>query len=492
MSQHIPLRKVGTLCINAENAILTLNLDLSKITNTLASMLTNTKVEDEIDLIETWLKDISEATNFLHYQQRERRDVISWLASVTGLYNYLKLNQVNKKMENINSASSDLNKETQQIFHHITAMDANLIKLSQILRGHENALWNLDTILHKELTWRNAERTVSAVRELIETLPQHRVSPDAVLLFDFEKEWKILQDKVKSKGKELAVPSWHYALHSKTSYWTDRTKVLIAISIPIKDRHTTSYELYKIQPTPFLLNDRFYRALTQHQFIAVHAITQASIALTDEQINTFSTQVLDTRYYHGPVIENQGDQRECIEALWTNTSEIETWCHLIATNDKEYAHAINNSAVLWITNNITTITVQCPNQPTEIKQVIGSQILNINPSCTASSTRLTFRPTPNANEHIDVFLKTWHSPINKTTWGLQSWTLQQPPTIENKFEKINNLLQKKVNLIPTWIAITIACVALIITLLFIIWLYVKAKQQWKFNTPEIPETNNSD
>ena len=370
--------------------------------------------------------------------------------------------------------------------------DANLIKLSQILRGHEQALWNLDAILHKDLTWRNAERVVSAVRKLIEALPQHRLHPDAILLFDFEKEWLRLQSKVSRKGKMIAVPSWHYALHTHTSYWTDSNKVLLAISIPLTDNKANTYKLFQFQQVPFLINNRLYRALTQHDFIAVHDINQATIALTDAQIKTFSTQVADTRYYHGPVIENHGDQKECIEALWTtNTTEIETWCHLIATNDKEYAYAINNSAVLWITNSPLTITVQCPNRPTEIKQIQTSCIFEVKSGCKASSTRLTFRPTLESLDNEQIELKTWQQPTNSTTWALQAWSLQQPPVIQSKFNKIDQLLTQKVSLIPTWIAITIAAIALIVTLIFIIWLYIKAKQRWQISTSD-PVASNDD
>ena len=493
LKQHTPLRQVGTLCTNAETAILTFELNIADTLTHLESMRAKTNETQEKDLINSWVTDIKEATNFLTFTNRNKRDVISWIASIAGLYNQLSINKVKATLKDVKDASRALNDESQQIVHHIQTNDDNLVKLDQILRREEKALWNLESVLRKEKTWRNVERTVSAVRKLIELLPQHRLTPDAVLLFDIEKEWLRLRNKVRAEGKDLAMPSWHFLLHEQISFWTNREKILIATTIPIRDRQTNDYDLYKLIPTPFLINGRFYHALTEQEFIAVHASTQATLALSHEQINTFSTKVLDTRYYHGPIVENHGDQKECIEALWTaNHTVIEQWCHLIATQDKEHAQPINNTAVLWITNRLTTITVHCPNHPTRIKTISSTEILNIKPPCKASSKRLTFIPTPSETTFPNVIVKSWTTPTNTSTWNLGSWSLQQPPKISNNYNLVKRLLDSKHNLIPTWIALTLAIIAILALIIFILWLYIKAKQHWLTNSTPIESDDPSD
>ena len=88
---HIPLRQVGQLCPNTEMAILTLELNIEDTNSQLTTLLSNTMVVSEKELIETWQTDIKEASRFLAIDSRSKRDVISWLASITGLFNYLKI-----------------------------------------------------------------------------------------------------------------------------------------------------------------------------------------------------------------------------------------------------------------------------------------------------------------------------------------------------------------------------------------------------------------
>ena len=188
--------------------------------------------------------------------------------------------------------------------------------------------------------------------------------------------------------------------------------------VPIKDRQNSLYDLYKLLPTPILMHDRFYYPLIRYNFIAVHAVTQATLPLTQEQIDTFSTSILGTRYYHGPAIENHGNQKECIEALWTsNSTEIDTWCHLIATRNKEHAQPINTTAVLWITNKLIPVTVQCPNKPTSVRHINRTEIINVEANCKASSARLIFIPTPNIDTYFEIHLKNWTTDTT-TNWSL--------------------------------------------------------------------------
>ena len=488
----VPFQRVGELRINADTAILTLQLDISNILSTTTNLLNMTDDQKERDILHTWRSDLIEATRFLSFDNRNKRDLISWVASIAGLFNHFRINQVQNKINNVNEAGKVLNQETSQILHHVKVNEDNLRTLESMLHKDETALWKFNLLTKKKQTWQDAERVISATRKLVETLPQHKLTPDAIFLFDLEKEWKKLVLKAQKQGKEVAMPSWHYLLHVKTSYWTNKETILIALEVPIKDRKDTKYDLYILQPTPLLLSGKFFLAHTMHSFLAVHAHTQATLALSREQITAFTTKVLGTWFFHGPIIENHGDQKECIEALWsTNPKEVNDWCHLTATNNREYAQTINSTAVLWITDSPIQITTICTNTPTHVQNITRTTVVNIAPRCKASSARLTFLPTASETIHDQITLKRIISNSSQNNWGLTSWKLQQPPIIQDKFLEVQSLLTKKVNLIPVWVAVSIAVVALLIIIIFMIWLYFKAKRQWTL-TPNINIEKDND
>ena len=475
---HVPFQQVGHISPFAQTALLSFHIDVTNIKFALLNLLNSTTEPEERKIITGWQHTISEKLHFLSTTTRPRRSILTWIASITGLFNHLRINQVNSKIHNVKQASELLNSETEQIFHHIKATDANFENLASILRKDEKTLWQFDLLLRQEKQWRNAERAITAVSRIIDLLPQHKLAPDAFFIFDIEREWKRLQDKVQKRGKELAMPSWQYILHCHTSYWTDTNSILIAIEVPIKDREGSSYDLFQYHKSPFLIDNKLYRAQTWHEFLAVHAVTKATFALTRAQLNKFTTKVLDTWYFHGPIIENHGDQKECIEALWTAEQvEIENWCHLTATTNREHAQPINDTAALWITDKEITLTIQCTNKPTHVHTITNTQIINLDSQCKASSARLTFIPTQITSNQSEIILKSFNLTFSGYhNWGVTSWNLQQPTIISNRFAEIHEALNSKVHLIPVWIAVTLAIIAIIIVILFILWLYIKAKQ----------------
>ena len=463
------------------------------MTNTLYrlnKLLHESENDEHIELIQNWQTDIREATKFLRLSNRPKRNILAWIASITGLFNNLRINQVNKKLNMVKQADTMLNSETSQILHHIEVNDANIKNLDQVLRTKEQDMWKLDLLLRKEEVLRDAERAMNAMRRLIETLPLHKLHPDSIYLFKLVEEWEKLRTKVQASGKELAMPSWHYLLHTHISYWADHNLVIIAIEVPIKDKKNTRYDLFQIQDTPILINDKLYLANTRHKFLAVHAITKATLALSQEDLTNHATRILGTWYYHGPIIENHGEQQNCVEALWnTETEQINHWCHLTATPNREFAQPLNATAALWITNQPVQITIQCTNKPTVVMHFDHTQIINIEQNCKASSARLTFIPTPGYDRTLKIKLKEILTTKKQTPlWGNHSWHLQQPTEIKDNFNSIRDLLHTKVQLIPIWISIALASLAVISVITFIAWLYWKSRnwpqQTTKQNEPE--------
>ena len=477
LTNHAWLRKVGQLATNTDLATLTLSVNLTRIVQLLTDTQKHHKGDSEYNILEKWLEDLEDSSEFLSNQKKNKRDVLTWIASITGLFNNLHINKINKEIDTLYQVDRALNNQTNSLHHHVTTNTQNLETIEKATRHNDAQLKDIDLLQNKREVWLSVRRTISALRNLIAMLPQHRLTHDAIFLFDLKEEWEKLQLKIQEQGKRLIQTSWHFLLQTKMSYWADRHRIIMALEIPLTNDEMDTFDLFQMFPTTLLMNNRMYVAYTRHDFLAVHARTQTTIALTRRQMEAETTKIGSTWYFHGPLVINHGDEKHCIEALWTSDlNEVEQWCHLIATRNKEIATPVNRTTVLWTTNKPITITVQCTNLPTQIYTIDKPTPISLKSNCKASSHKLTFIPSSTAKFNQATELKTFSGNSSATQANFPSWKLQQPTKLVSNFDAIQNALNKKHHLIPLWISISVAIATLIAALLFLIWLYIKAKQ----------------
>ena len=80
--------------------------------------------------------------------------------------------------------------------------------------------------------------------------------------------------------------------------------------------------------------------------------------------------------------------------------------------------------------------------------------------------------------------------MNESDWGHESWKLQRPERIIRRGKEIQRMLDEaEPPLIPVWVAVVIASVALLIIIIFIGWLYLMARRQWNLGTGPIRGKN---
>ena len=478
LTNHAWLKKVGQLTTHTEIATLTLEINITNIVQLLTRTLKQQRGRSEHRIVEKWIEEIKDSSIFLQEQGREKRDILTWLASITGLFNHLHISKINKEISSLYKASHSINNQTNNLFHHIKTDEQNLRILANATKINDAKLKDIDLRQNKREIWISVRRTMSALRNLIELLPQHRLTHDAIFLFDLEKEWQILEHKAQQKGRKLVATTWHFLLQAHTSFWANKEGIFIALEIPVTTQKTATFDLFHLQPTKFLINNKIFTAQTRQKFLAVHVQTQTTIALDQHQMDTQTTQVGQTWYLHGPATVNHGDERECIEALWTgDLNEVEQWCYLTATRNKELALPVNNTSVFWITNEPITITIQCTNQPNRVHTITNPTLLHVDPDCEANSNRLTFLPSPVTHFRQETWLKTFKGKSNASTEQFPSWKLQQPEQLTSNFHAIDTILNQRFHLIPIWLSISIAIFTLIAVTGFMIWLYFKAKRQ---------------
>ena len=91
--------------------------------------------------------------------------------------------------------------------------------------------------------------------------------------------------------------------------------------------------------------------------MTVHKVTRAVIPLSSELINKECTKIGEQWSYHGPRVEEHGNPRTCIFALWqAGTDSIKTLCHTTATQAREIVMTVNDTTALWLVPNETRVT----------------------------------------------------------------------------------------------------------------------------------------
>ena len=177
--------------------------------------------------------------------------------------------------------------------------------------------------------------------------------------------------------------------------------------------------------------------------------------------------------------------RNIIHALWTaQANEIQEWCHLTVRLPREMAFAINQTTAVWLVAKPTRITITCKRRTTMTKMMNTTTAIQLPKGCKAATEAFSFSPGEKESNTISTVARMVTDATNTTyEWNHKSWQLQRPQQIVRKGEEIRKMLDNaRPPLIPVWVAVVLAIIALVAVLLFMGWLYITARRQWNLGT----------
>ena len=480
MTQFVPQ---GELLTDAEVAQLTFIIEVNDWEQQLRRLrLSRRHNKTQLTEINKWITNLEFTMKTIAAEQtRDRRGALTWFASITGIFNAFKNHQLETTIDNVADATKEVAHEVDVVQQHLETQDENIRTIAKRARQAELSLWQLNLEGEAEARFEEAWHKNNNIMEVLQTLTQHRLAYEMTTLCDIQREWKELERKVAKTNRQVGLPAAQYIFHLPTSFWVTKNTVKIGIQIPTISTQTLTYDMYKIRPLPTMVNRKFFTPTVRHEFLAVYEPTGAVIPLSADQLQHEAYTLGDLSFLRGARVENHGQPSTCIHALWTaNTTTIRNLCHLTATVARELAIPLDAFSAWWITDHAINISITCDGTTTTSKQITGPTVVHLKDRCKATSSQYTFATGAPKHAKWETVVKVAEHVDNETSdWEEQPWTLQQPAKIERRREKIDQILRNaKPPLIPTWVAVVLALVALVVVTVFIIWLYLTARKQW--------------
>jgi len=476
--------------VDVHIARMSFEIDIGNVNNHLAQLkqdLTKRKnMGHRVNKISKWQEELHRTVNQAAAQERRRkRNLLAWLASIGGLFNTMKIHQVKGTVDNVIDASTKVVHEVDVIQQHIMTQDKNVKLLAQELRTEQANTWDMSKRIEINLKWEEMERLITVLRNIIEKLNNHKLAHEMTEIFDMQQEWMHLKQKAEAKNKQLVIAEWQELFQLPSSFWVQDKKILVAIEIPTKEPGTPVYDLMSIRPCPIPWGDKYYLAEPLHSIIAVNRVSGATLALTQNQVNEQCTWLRGTCFFQGAKLEAHGSPKTCIHALWTaQANEIQEWCHLTVRLPREMAFAINQTTAVWLVAKPTRITITCKRRTTMTKMMNTTTAIQLPKGCKAATEAFSFSPGEKESNTISTVARMVTDATNTTyEWNHKSWQLQRPQQIVRKGEEIRRMLDNaRPPLIPVWVAVVLAIIALVAVLLFMGWLYITARRQWNLGT----------
>jgi hypothetical protein len=190
-----------------------------------------TELQKELQRFETMLS--STVDLFTVKDERKERTLAEWLGGLLGLYNTVKVKQIETKEDSTRDA-------LKTALVHLIAMDLHEKEEEKSIGQVIDKLEDTRKLIFRGSRARQAKNSWHKVRELVQafikvgdTAVEHRVDPALFNLVNMPAVWDKLQDELAKEGKKTAVRHYQNILQLHASFWADADTLHVAVVVPI-------------------------------------------------------------------------------------------------------------------------------------------------------------------------------------------------------------------------------------------------------------------
>jgi hypothetical protein len=165
--------------------------------------------------------------------ERKARTLAEWLGGLLGLYNTVKVKQIETKEDSTRDA-------LKTALVHLNAMDLHEKEEEKSIGEVIDKLEDTRKLMFRGSRARQAKNSWHKVRELVQafikvgdTAVEHRVDPALFNLVDMPAVWDKLQDELAKEGKKTAVRHYQNILQLHASFWANADTLHVAVVVPI-------------------------------------------------------------------------------------------------------------------------------------------------------------------------------------------------------------------------------------------------------------------
>jgi hypothetical protein len=166
---------------------------------------------------------------FTVQDERKARTLAEWLGGRLGLYNTVKVRQIEVKEDSTREALNTA-------LVHLNAMDLHEKEEEKLMGEVIDKLEDTRSLMFRGSRARQAKNSWHKVRELVQafikvgnTAVEHRVDPAIFDLVDMPGVWNKLQDELGQEGKKTTVKHYQNISQLHASFWADADTLHVAV-----------------------------------------------------------------------------------------------------------------------------------------------------------------------------------------------------------------------------------------------------------------------
>jgi hypothetical protein len=170
-----------------------------------------------------------------------------WLGGLLGLYNTLKVKQIEVK--------EDSTREAQKTaLVHLNTMDLHEKEEEKWIGEVIDKLEDTRSLIFRGSRARQAKDSWHKVWELVQAFikvgnaaVEHRVDQAIFDLVDMPGVWNKLQDELGQEGKKMVIKHYQNILQLHASFWADADTLHVAVVMPIMRTEATVFAAYEVR-----------------------------------------------------------------------------------------------------------------------------------------------------------------------------------------------------------------------------------------------------
>jgi hypothetical protein len=352
---------------------------------------------------------------FTVQDEQKARTLAEWLGGLLGLYNMVKVRQMEHKEDSTRDA-------LKTALVHLNAMDLHEKEEEKSIWQVIDKLEDTRSLIFRGSRARQAKNSWHKVRELVQafikvgnTMVEHRVDPVIFILVNMPAVWNKLQDELGQEGKKTAVKHYQNIFQLHASFWADADTLHVAVVVPIMRTEATIFAAYEVRIPPVLTGKRMAYLKLDKDTLLVQRAT-GKIAHTGDIKDCIEVEA--TRYCNMAYVLEDKAEPSCQGAIWRSEwAEATQRCPIRMVRARATVWALEKDEFWSVLPNKTECTFTCGTEPPQTRQMEGQHRVRLGKKCGMSSKHFSLRPATQANGR-NIAIR--QAVVNFTDWQAAS------------------------------------------------------------------------
>ena len=407
---------------------------------------------------------------------------MNW-ASMLGLFNAYEGKKTMKLAEANSKAVNKVMEEVDAVREYAQVNNEQMDEAkTQVIRLGKTQ--NSDAL---KSYWERTKGIITAVEEIAAAATRQRLHTSIRQIIDLDEIWR---GYVKKVEKNDWVPAFLHSQHLHqvpASYAGGRRAVDIQVHIPLRQKRATAWRLLKFIPRPMLHNQVMLTILPIRARLAVDLNTDAYMEIEKDVLDA-CTELPNARYCPETVkVVHTDAAGSCLAAIWSGRwTDIEEMCWIRFRKPRTTAWAEGPTKFIVIAPNQTTALIKCDHKTPVSASLQGYLGIMLAEGCILTTKEFELHAgngTFDERFSVSVDSNSSSRMVREIMDELEqtniSFSVKSPISIHSAKAEVKRIIEEGQSWTlfstGTWIALSVALVAVVIVIGFITFLWCRIK-----------------